>query len=122
MTTLCCFLLCFSLSYSQNFDSRLFSRFSESELIEIQKNDPKKLAMMTYALDHAIFFSKSANSKLLELEVIQRPLPNKTYIDLDLTIRDENQYFKIEGEEQLLVVKSKWVLTHEMKNQDNDEK
>ena len=117
-----CFLLFFCVSFSQEVDSRLLDRFSRTELIELQNSDPNEYALITYALDNAIYFSNGTNPKSVGLKVIQRPSPNATYIDLGLTILDQNQYFKIEGEESILVVKSKWVLNHEMGKALNDEK
>ena len=43
-----------------------------------------------------------------------KPENNPTFDDLGLDIINSNQYFKIEGTDKMLVVKSIWVLDNEL--------
>ena len=114
ITTLSFSLLFSIISFSQDIDQRLLTKYSEAEINEMIENSPKDYALLDYALDNAIYFAEGSNPKASDLQTIQMPATNATFLDLNLEITDQNQYFKIDGEDKLLVVKSKWVLNHEM--------
>ena len=115
-TTLCFTFLFGALSFSQTIDDRLLEKYSESELNEMIENSPSEYALLDYALDNAIYYSEGVNPKAESLPTIDLPEEGATFIDLNLEITNSNQYFKINGEDKLLVVKSQWVLNHEMEN------
>ena len=114
ITTLCFSLLFSVISFSQDIDKRLLEKYSEAELNEMIENSPNEYALLDYALDNAIYFATTSASKGQTLETIDLPAEGATFIDLGIEIKDQNQYFRINGEDKLLVVKSKWVLNHEM--------
>ena len=118
---ICFSILCSGSIYAQDsvengsVDSRLMERYSKSEIKDMKKDDPDQLAMLTYALDHAIYITDYPKGKNVNFETIQLVSEeNLTFVALDLEIKSENQYFQIEGQDKLLVVKSSWVLNHEM--------
>ena len=106
------FVLISTISYGQNFDKRLLTNYSQQELSEFS---PTKLEMLEYALDHATYITDLPKSK--EIDLIEIDLKNGgSFSDLNIKIIDKNQYFKVKGEEKMLVVKSEWVLLNEMQN------
>lgn len=101
--------------FAQEIDDRLLSKYSQEELQQMIDTDSEQYQLLDYALDNALYVANYDNAKGGNFETItvnSQSLP--TFIELDLEITDRNQYFKIEGEEKLLVVKSTWVLNHEM--------
>lgn len=98
---------------AQNYDSRLLKKFSQSELTAMEQNDPKSLHRYEYALDHAIYVTDLPQGKDAELPSIALQGDNQNFADLGLDIINTNQYFKIEGTDKMLVVKSIWVLDNE---------
>lgn len=112
-------ILTFSLLFiggldAQEMDSRLLQKYSEAEIYEIQKNDPELYTILTYALDHAVYYLDVPADKEVSFRTIRIPNYDLNFVDLDLEIKDQNQYFLVEGKNKILVVKSKWVLGHEM--------
>tara|TARA_R110001599_G_scaffold301447_1_gene507053 strand:- start:71 stop:436 length:366 start_codon:yes stop_codon:yes gene_type:complete len=105
-----------SVAWSQEkIDKRLLSRYSAIELNALESTSPDELKLLTYALDNGIYVANYSSEKGETFPVIDRPRKNQTYVDLNLEILDHNQYFKIKGEDKLLVVKSKVVLMNELK-------
>ena len=114
ITTLCFSLFFGVVSFSQEIDERLLTKYTTTELNEMIENSPSEYALLDYALDNAIYIADGANPKSSDLETISLPSNGSTFVDLGLEIKDQNQYFQISGEDKILVVKSKWVLNHEM--------
>jgi LEA14-like dessication related protein len=114
LLTLSITMLLSGLVYSQDFDSRLLAKYSQSELTEMKSTSPDEYKLLVYALDHAIYIAENGNAKGNQLEQVTLPAGSYTFLDLGLQIKDQNQYFLIAGENKMLVVKSKWVLNHEM--------
>lgn len=116
---LICFpLLTSSIAFSQDYDSRLLKSYSADELTQIQTETPADIYVLAYGLENACYFSEYPKGK----EMPEIPTIKLTgtevpcYVDLGLKIQDQNQYFKVEGTTKMLVVKSKWVLNHELQN------
>jgi hypothetical protein len=110
------FLLSASWAHSQEkIDKRLLIRYSESELTQMLENNPEEYKILTYALDNGMYIGNYSKEKGSALTEIDRPSKNQTYIDLNFEISDQNQYYKIKGEDKVLVVKSKNVLMNELK-------
>ena len=100
---------------SQEIDKRLLGKYSEVELADLQLNSPDRLALLTYALDNACYFSDLPEGKSVVLETISlTEIDVINYINLGLDIEAQNQYYRVEGQDKMLVVKSEWVLNHEM--------
>ena len=99
---------------SQQIDSRLLQRYSEVQLVNLQQDNPDEYALLDYALDNAVYYAEVPAEKQIDVQEISLPNGEATFINLGLNIEEENQYFKIAGENRLLIVKSRWVLNHEM--------
>ena len=116
LSSLIVFLLISSVTWSQEkVDKRLLSRYSVDELRAIETNNPNELKIMIYALDNGMYLANYSQQKGGVFKEIDAPKKNQTYVDLNFDIQDQNQYFKIKGEDKLLVVKSKGVLMNELK-------
>ena len=114
-----CFpLLTSSLALSQDYDNRLLKSYLVEELTQIQTEKPADMKVLAYALENACYFSDAPKGKDLagiqSIKLTGTEVP--CYVDLGLKILDQNQYFMIEGTSKMLVVKSKWVLNHELQN------
>lgn len=111
-----CFLfICLGSVYSQDIDERLLSKYSQDELISIMENSPEEYQMLKYALDNAMYVAPYTNVKGQTLETIAVDSDNlPSFAELNLDIKSVNQYYRIQGEDKVLVVKSTWVLNHEM--------
>ena len=104
------------ISFSQMVDQRLEKKYSNKEINQI-KDDLGHYHFLVYALDNACYTIDQPKGKDLseftEISLdIKSPL---NFLDLGLEIKDQNQYFIIKGTNKLLVVKSNWVLNHELK-------
>lgn len=109
-------ILISSISFSQEFDKRLEKTYTSSQLTTMQKENPAQLNMLNYALDNALYVIDMPKEKMSE---IQKPITydlkkKATFLELGLTIQKENQYFKINGLDKVLVVKSEWMLLNEL--------
>ena len=105
-----------SVAWSQGkIDKRLLSRYSVAELSALESTSPDELKVITYALDNGMYVANFSSEKGETFPEINRPKKNQTYVDLNFEILDHNQYFKIKGEDKLLVVKSKVILMNELK-------
>ena len=105
------------ISFSQKVDQRLEKKYSKNEITQMIKNDPMNYKFLVYALDNACYIIDQPEGKSLSeftsISIdINKPL---NFLDFGLEIKDQNQYFIIEGSDKLLVVKSNWVLNHELK-------
>jgi len=114
-----CFpLLTSSLAFSQDYDNRLLKSYSVEELTQIKTEKPADLKVLAYGLENACYFSEAPKGKdvagIQSIKLTGTDIP--CYADLGLKILDQNQYFMIEGTSKMLVVKSKWVLNHELQN------
>lgn len=105
-----------SLSWAQEkMDKRLLERYSQSELSKLKQNNLEEFKILNYALDNGMYIANYSAEKGDVFPEIDRPKKSDTFIDLNLEILEENQYFKIKGEDKMLIVKSKWLLKNEMK-------
>ena len=109
-------LIACSASIAQDFDKRLLERFSTDELTDLATKDNAKLAMLNYALDNAISYVTFSKKKTVELSSIDMPEENATFVSLGFEIENQNQFFKINGSDKVLVIKSTYLLENELKN------
>ena len=116
LTTFAFSMLLTGFVFSQEIDTRLFEKYSETELTDMRSNSPQELTLLTYALDNAIYYADYPEEKGVTFEQIASPKSKDTFLSLGLEIKEQNQYFRIEGSNKLLVVKSTSVLTYEIKN------
>lgn len=103
-------------AFAQNYDQRLLSSYDAASLNQIEKEDPHTLKLLTYALDNGMYVTENGNGKGMQLTEIEVPASATSFADLNLHITDQNQYFKVKGEDKILVVKSFWVLNNELEN------
>ncbi len=109
-------MLISSVSFSQDFDKRLEKTYTTSQLKTMQKENPAQFNMLNYALDNALYVIDMPKEKMSEIQktITYDSKKKATFIELGLTIQKENQYFKINGSEKVLVVKSEWMLLNEL--------
>lgn len=107
-------LLTIGFVSAQNYDTRLLKKFSHEQLLNLEQNDPSTLKRYEYALDHAIYVTDMPAGKNVDLKTIQFQGEGQNFADLGLDILAENQYYKIAGQDKVLVVKSIWVLDNEL--------
>jgi hypothetical protein len=110
-------LLTCGYSISQKVDETLSKKYSSEEMKTLKKVDSKKYELINFSLQNACYVIDNPSGKnTVEFQLISVPNMNKlNFQDLGLSIiEDQNQYFRIEGTNKLLVVKSTWVLNYEM--------
>ena len=112
-------IICFTLflsavSFGQQIDKRLLTKYNSEELELMKVSNPEKIGLLVYALDNAIYIIDIPKEKRPELVSIKQPQAGETFLDLGIEIKETNQYFRIEGTDKMLVMKSEWVLNHEI--------
>lgn len=111
-------MLISSVSFSQDFDKRLEKLYSVEELTAMQKENPSKIITLNYAIDNAVYTSdlplekKSEFTKSINYDFKKKP----NFIELGLKIENQSQYFRINGTNKILVIKSEYLLNYELKN------
>jgi len=115
ITSFLCFIIISCSVFAQEIDDRLLAKYSLEELQTMIETDVEQYNLLTYALDNAVYVANYDSSKGGDFEIISVDLDKlPTFAEMNLEITDQNQYFKIKGEEKLLVVKSIAVLKHQM--------
>jgi hypothetical protein len=102
-----------SFSFTQNYNSELLKSYSK---VEIQSMDVETLQALEYGIENAIYFIAIPKEKQSNFLAIKNPNSSSKYTDLGLKIMNENQYFEIKETNQLMVVKSLFVLKNELIN------
>jgi hypothetical protein len=116
-------LLVILLAFAQQFVAQkaspaLAKSYSKTELQSFEQDGQGTINILNYAIDHACYTVVIPEGK----DVSQFPsLSVKSkkeirFTDYQLQIKDRTQYFKIEGSNELLVVKSMNILKLEMQN------
>ena len=106
-------------AFTQEIDAELSKIYSDSELVELQKNESKTYDLLKYAIGNACYLiDVPVDKKTPDFGTIT--LNNDSALnfqELGLSIiTNQNQYFKVEGTDKLLVVKSTIVLNYELAN------
>lgn len=102
--------------FAQKIDQRLEKKYSKNDISYMLNNNFSHYNLLVYALDNACYTIDQPKGKDLS-ELIEISLDVKSplnFLDLGLELKDQNQYFTIKGTNKLLVVKSNWVLNHEI--------
>ena len=118
LTLLLLFFTFFSIiSFSQTVDQRLEKKYSKKEINQMIQDNPNQYHLLVYALDNACYtIDQPKDKNLSEFPTISVDIKSPlNFLNLGLEIKDQNQYFFIKGTNKLLVVKSNWVLKHELK-------
>jgi hypothetical protein len=112
-------LLCTNSLFAQKQtaqEKELLKVYAKNELSDLKK-DGDKYAVLCYAIDHAIYMIDAPKDKDVsafpEIVINKDELP--TFTDLTIKISDRSQYFRVAGQNKLLIVKSMCVLQLEMK-------
>ncbi len=79
----------------------------------------EELKLLNYALENAVYITGIPSKNAMELKTISVPLTIVKFTDAGLKIENQNQYFKIEGTDKMMVVKSNYVLHNELKTKKN---
>jgi type 1 fimbria pilin len=108
-----CMMLLSSLSIAQKYNNELLKSYTKSE---IQSMDVETLQALEYGVENAIYFIAIPKEKQSNFLGIKNPNSSSKYTDLGLKIMNENQYFEIKETNQLMVVKSLFVLKNELIN------
>jgi hypothetical protein len=114
------FVLLSLSSWSQTVESQLSKSYSKEEIAQFKTEN--SLPLYTYAIDHACYLIHAPQGKdVSQFDVLDLPTQNSTlplrFTDFGFKILDRTQYFNVANSDQLLVVKSKNVLSLEMQNQ-----
>jgi hypothetical protein len=116
-------LLIISLVLSQQLVAQkaspaLSNSYSKTELLAFEQDEQGTINVLNYAIDHACYTVLIPEGKdVSQFSMISLKSKNDIrFTDYQLQIKDRTQYFKIEGTNELLVVKSINVLKLEMQN------
>ncbi len=111
------FVSAFALSSeAQSYDSRLAKLYSAEELNALSSENPEKIFVLNYALDHALNIVDLPKGKEAKLngEIAYDLTTTPDLSTTGLKISESNQYYKITGTNKVLMVKSFFVLSQEM--------
>ncbi len=106
-----------SLSIAQNYNNELLKSYTKSEM---QSMDIETFKALEYGIEHAIYFIASPKEKQVDFPTINNPKLLTKYTELGLKIKNENQYFVMKESNQLMVVKSLFVLKNELLNKNKN--
>ena len=115
------FFALLSLSgWSQTLETELSKSYSKEEIAQFKAEN--SLPLYTYALDHACYLITAPQGKdISQFDVLDLPAKASekplNFTTFGFKILDRTQYFKVANSDQILVVKSKNVLSLEMQNQ-----
>jgi len=101
-------------SQEKEINPQLLSVYTETELNQMIQNDHDKYDLLVYAIDNGIYTTTYPKGKKVE-NSISVPVGDFNFLDLNLKIQETNQYFRINGIEKVVVVKSFFVLNNEIK-------
>ena len=96
-------------------EKELLKVYDKSELNNFKK-DSDQFAVLCYAVDHATYMIDAPRDKdvsafpEIAIKMGQAPM----FTDLNIKISDHSQYFRVAGQNKLLIVKSMYVLQLEM--------
>jgi hypothetical protein len=96
---------------NSNYDVRLLELFSENEISNIMEEDPYRIQLIEYCLDHAFYFVETSKSKDFSERISGTvkidDVENFNFFKLEIEmLENDYQYFKVKDKELLLVVKS----------------
>jgi hypothetical protein len=104
---------------AQQYDQRLLNAYSTEELASISQEKPELLNILNYALDNACYFTEAIGKDFSVFPAIDLTDSKKVPCFAELGIKiieDKSQFFRINGTNKVLVVKSGIVLKYELIN------
>jgi len=110
------FLFCSCIAVSQKYSSELEKSYSKKEL---KSMSTEELNLLNYALENAVYITEIPSKNTIEIKTISVPLTILKFTDAGLKIENQNQYFRIESTDKMMVVKSNYVLQNELKMKKN---
>jgi hypothetical protein len=120
------FFLCLSVNVgAQKLDEGLLSVYSEKELLSLYEASPKEYNMLVYAVENGCYIAKTPTGKNEDFSSVitwLKPTP-PTFLELvkefGVKIENFNQYIKMEGTDNMVVVKSTFVIENELTTKNN---
>ena len=116
-------LLVILLAFSQQFVAQkaspaLAKSYSKTELQAFEQDGQGTINVLNYAIDHACYTVVIPEGKDVSQfpSISVKSKKDLRFTDYQLQIKDRTQYFRIEGSNELLVVKSINILRLEMQN------
>ena len=103
---------------AQKASPALLKSYSKTELQSFEQDGQGAINVLNYAVDHACYTVMIPEGKdISQFSTINlKSKKDIRFTDYQLQIKDRTQYFKIDGSNELLVVKSINVLKLEMQN------
>jgi hypothetical protein len=102
---------------AQKANPALSESYTTRELQALEQKATGTIEVLNYAVDHACYTIAIPEGKdVSQFPTIIRPLKSLRFTDYELEILDHTQYFRVEGKNELLVVKSINILKLEMQN------
>lgn len=117
-------LMIFSISIfaqTSDFDKRLLAKYSEKELMEIKNTNSEEFKYLNYCLDKAWYLAPLPKEKTKKNDgrvgqITIKDINNINFYELNIEIiKDDYQFFAIQGSDQMLVVKSEDHIKKELK-------
>jgi len=101
-----------SLSQTSKPDARLSVKYSKEELNDLKNDSPEEIRYLNFCIENAFYLAPVPTEKGKDASirgtVKVADLNNINFFELGLDIVQDNyQYYRIEGSDQLLVVRSK---------------
>ncbi|MEN9698840.1 MAG: hypothetical protein RLZZ301_38 [Bacteroidota bacterium] len=110
--------VCLSTSlFAQKNEAALLKSYSKEEIAQFHQE--QSMPLYDYAVDHACYLIDAPQGKdISQFPVLQvkGETISLNFTDHHLKLADATQYFRIEGSNRILVLKSKNILSLEMKN------
>lgn len=110
-----------AFAQSNEFDKRLLVKYTIEELSEIKNENPVQFKYLNYCLDKAWYLSplpkekmKDKNSRIGNISI--KDINNINFYELNIEIvKDDYQFFAIDGTDQMLVIRSEDHIKKELK-------
>lgn len=110
------FLSLYFISNAQKNNEELLKSYSKTELSSF---DNETIKILEYGISNAVYLTTIPLGKEIQLPEINISNNSVKFTDLGLKIMNENQYFRVKNTNNMLVVKSLYVLKNELKNKNN---
>lgn len=109
------------VAQSDAIDDRLLVKYTKQELVEMKNTQPEAYTFLTHCLNKAWYISPLPKEKMKDNngrigKIVIKDIDNINFFALNIKIiKDDYQFFAIEGTEKMLVVKSEDHIRKELK-------
>ena len=123
LTIAACLFFVNMLVSAQQTGDPLAQIYKKEELVKLKENSPKEYRLLVYAVDHACYVTKAPEGKAegFSNSINWNKTAAPTFVDLasqfGIKLENFNQYIRINGSANMVVVKSRYVLENEISNQ-----